>query len=410
MQCSGLYNNREFYINFSGISQINPQNLDNIPIIYAISGNWADISKDSSLYIGGTNDGKDRVFHNHISQLNNNSHCNQHLQRVYNKYGFENFSFFILENCNNENYFIREQNWLDYYNSNFEHKVLFNICDIVRQPPKPSDKTKKILADLKSHEWIVMFPNGEEKIIKNMKEFCRQNNLMPQNMNYVANGKNKTCKGFRCRRIDDKEYLYVDKTQNRYKNIKTSPYIIVYPDGKTIKVENLTKYCIENNLNYRTMYCISLDYNLTYKGLRCYKEENGIVKRDKICKPLNTKKRRRRECNYIVTFPDGKEVEISNMFRFCRENNLDRGKMSNIIYKKALTHKGFRVRYKDEPKENLIYKNRIKCIAISPENIIYNIDNLSQFCKEHNLIYVGMHNCLTGRQQNHKGWKCKYEK
>lgn len=53
----------------------------------------------------------------HISSLRNNNHHNKHLQRAWNKYGEENFSWEILELCSVDCLNEREQYWIDKYDS-----------------------------------------------------------------------------------------------------------------------------------------------------------------------------------------------------------------------------------------------------------------------------------------------------
>jgi len=67
-------------------------------------------------YIGSTNDFKRRK-REHISGLNKDDHYNKHLQRAWKYYGEEYFEFDIIEEVNEENRDIREEFWIDYFNS-----------------------------------------------------------------------------------------------------------------------------------------------------------------------------------------------------------------------------------------------------------------------------------------------------
>ena len=44
---------------------------------------------------------------------------------------------------------------------------------------------------------------------------------------------------------------------------------------------------------------------------------------------------------------------------------------------------------------------------IYPDGTIKEIINLSEFCKLNNLSDGTLHNTLTGKQDNHKGFKCE---
>jgi hypothetical protein len=61
---------------------------------------------------------------------------------------------------------------------------------------KLSEETKKKIADKLSFTWQITYPNGEIKIIKNLNQFCKDNNLNQGNMCLVSQGKKKHHKGF----------------------------------------------------------------------------------------------------------------------------------------------------------------------------------------------------------------------
>lgn len=76
---------------------------------------------NDKVYIGQVGKGKNKTFmkrfDEHIWALNNNRHCNKHLQRAWNKYGEDSFTFDILEECSKDKLDEREKYWIDYYNS-----------------------------------------------------------------------------------------------------------------------------------------------------------------------------------------------------------------------------------------------------------------------------------------------------
>lgn len=87
-------------------------------VIYKIEINGLD-----RFYIGSSVDFSKRRTH-HLNMLRRGSHINIHLQRVYDKYGEESFSFVILEECEQDLILSREQYWIDKYD--FDN--LINIC------------------------------------------------------------------------------------------------------------------------------------------------------------------------------------------------------------------------------------------------------------------------------------------
>jgi hypothetical protein len=53
--------------------------------------------------------------------------------------------------------------------------------------------------------WIIIFPDGSEKEILNLKQFCKENSLNPTHMSNVAQGKFKAHKGFKCLKVNDND-------------------------------------------------------------------------------------------------------------------------------------------------------------------------------------------------------------
>lgn len=72
---------------------------------------------NNKKYIGQATDIQKR-FSVHIKKLTDNNHINRHLQLSWNKHGGENFLFYVLEICKNENHLTeKEQFWIGYYNT-----------------------------------------------------------------------------------------------------------------------------------------------------------------------------------------------------------------------------------------------------------------------------------------------------
>lgn len=66
----------------------------------------------NKIYIGSAMNIYERYI-NHISMLRNNSHHSIHLQRAFNKYGENNFTFEIIEQCEENELISREQYYLN---------------------------------------------------------------------------------------------------------------------------------------------------------------------------------------------------------------------------------------------------------------------------------------------------------
>lgn len=53
--------------------------------------------------------------------------------------------------------------------------------------------------------WLIIYPNGDKKIIQNMSRFCKENNLNQGEMSGVAHGRFKDHKGYKCKKLYDFE-------------------------------------------------------------------------------------------------------------------------------------------------------------------------------------------------------------
>lgn len=66
-------------------------------------------------------------FKQHFKSLNENKHYNLHLQRSFNKYGIQNFKWFILEYCDSSKLDEKEKFWIKLFKDN--NFKLYNICE-----------------------------------------------------------------------------------------------------------------------------------------------------------------------------------------------------------------------------------------------------------------------------------------
>jgi len=71
---------------------------------------------NNKVYIGQSKD-IDTRLRGHKSTLKANTHFNIHLQRAYNKYGINSFTYDIQEECSEDVINNRESYWIEFYNS-----------------------------------------------------------------------------------------------------------------------------------------------------------------------------------------------------------------------------------------------------------------------------------------------------
>ena len=68
------------------------------------------------VYIGQSINVEKRL-QKHEIELRNNYHYNNHLQRAWNKYGSDNFTIELIEECSKELLTDKEKHWIDHYSS-----------------------------------------------------------------------------------------------------------------------------------------------------------------------------------------------------------------------------------------------------------------------------------------------------
>ena len=86
---------------------------------YETKWNTSGIYKISTLHNNEIYIGSAKCFNKrtslHITNLRKNKHHSKYLQSVFNKYGIDNIKFELLEECNVEDLFIKEQFYLDLF-------------------------------------------------------------------------------------------------------------------------------------------------------------------------------------------------------------------------------------------------------------------------------------------------------
>lgn len=92
-------------------------------------------------YIGQSIDIKQR-FHDHKSRLRNNKHGNDHLQKAWNLYKEDNFYFYIIQECTEEQLNDLECYYIDYYNT-YTHQNGYNIESGGNKNKMVSDDTRR---------------------------------------------------------------------------------------------------------------------------------------------------------------------------------------------------------------------------------------------------------------------------
>jgi group I intron endonuclease len=260
----------------------------------------------------------------HFEQLRAGRHGNPHLQNAYNRYGKQAFHYMVLEYCSPEDLVERERWWMGLLNTLDPHGYNLRSADghfvsnetrkrmsiarmgrpgyfkgkkhstetiermraafkgksnpkvaIALKGRKLSQYQIQCLANRESEEWMVINPDNISTRIRNLSRFCRENNLNASIMAQVAKGRRMQHKGWRCIKPGEEHRLRtVEEHTESLSSRRANCYIVTSPDGLEYNIKNLSKFCVENNLNQSNMTAVSLGKRLHHKGWTCRKLED----------------------------------------------------------------------------------------------------------------------------------------
>ena len=98
----------------------------------------------------------------------------------------------------------------------------------------------------------------------------------------------------------------------------------------------------------------------------------------------------------------GKEYTIGdNLSKFCKEHNLDNSAMARVLCGAATTHKGFRLLSTPLPRKWVITNGLVDLILIERE--------IPSIVKPYNLDTSSIIKLINGKKLSHKGWVLKME-
>jgi group I intron endonuclease len=112
-----------------------------------------------------------------------------------------------------------------------------------------------------------------------------------------------------------------------------------------------------------------------------------------------------RQRDYVKTYdgfidPDGNPVGlITNLAAFCRERGLDNTHMVAVAHGRICSHHGWT--HKDGRQRS---EPKAQTGFVNPDGQRVIITNLKAFCREHGLHPVHMHQLKNGQRKSHKGW------
>jgi hypothetical protein len=167
--------------------------------------------------------------------------------------------------------------------------------------------------------------------------------------------------------LNDREVYWIEKYDtfkkgynsttggNQGREYCTKEYLIKKPDGNLELIENLTKYCRENNLSESTMRATLIGTTLSHKGYKVIPRTAKEIERyEETRKTMairiaigNEKKieyiKENHSKIYLVERPNGDREEIKNLSQYCRDNDLNIAHIHETLYGKRVQHKGYKL-------------------------------------------------------------------
>lgn len=270
----------------------------------------------------------------------------------------------------------------------------------------------------RSKQWIITTPQGKEIEITNLSDFCRGNGLSCANMHAVSKGGVSHHKNYKCRPAvmskEEWERLLVMNAPQKWH--------FVSPTGEEyfVRSPDFVSFCGEHGLSVHSMRDLARGRKKSIRGWTA--EFIGHRKKGPTGRPSNTtpevidKIRDKLSKEFIVRKPDGTELKIKNLRKFCLENGLLGSEMITVASGKVDQHRGWHCRRHDVSMEEWIVIREAKrkprdpgdfWKITNPDGEIITIKNLNEFCRQNNLCAHSMRDLDKGRLKSYKGWKCE---
>ena len=214
---------------------------------------------NGKLYVGSSLCIYNR-FHQHRNKLRKNVHANLHLQNAYNKYKESSFEFIILELCDKEERFKKEQYYIDLlkpeYNKDlYVYPIVFTSekRKAISDTLKEGYKTGRILS-LSLKKIKVYNLNGDLlHTFNSLKETQLTLKIGMSSIRRCLSKRHKQVKGFQIRYHDDLEVGKIETYPHGATLRKETNIKIIITDLHTNKVYTFSKYsecCELLNIKY----------------------------------------------------------------------------------------------------------------------------------------------------------------
>lgn len=251
---------------------------------------------------------------------------NQYLKNAVNFYGLNNFSVEILEKDikTEKELGEKEKFYILKYNSFYPNGYNFTSGGEVGFAF--SQETKDKMGEKRAKEYNLINYLGQEKHVKNLKKFCKENGYDYPSMKNMVRGTTLSSHGWSLKGVDPKDIT-----------IPNIIYKIESPDGQIIEFSHMGKFCKKMNLPSWAIQKLLCGIRLTpYKGWK----RPGM---DMSIQQIHDKYK-----GYKFLAPNGEVFLVDNVYSFAKEHPpLDRKDLYELINRRSHERKGWKLLEKD---------------------------------------------------------------
>lgn len=152
----------------------------------------------------------------------------------------------------------------------------------------------------------------------------------------------------------------------------------------------------------KTMHSISSEKRKKYIK-KTWNSLDADKRRERTTKAIETKHKKNEYGIFRLISPDGIIYDnINNLTKFCKDKNLVRGGFYNLCNGKVKSYKGWTMEILQSPRKfDRIY------IFTSPDGTEYESKSMVNFCNEHDLSIGSIGCIIRGICKQHKGWSVR---
>lgn len=344
----------------------------------------------------------------------NKSKCPK-LQNAWNKYGEENFEFYVLTECLISELDFYEDFFVECFDSieNGYNTVLprsgsrcsklklksladgeIREFDSSRQASAELGISESVLVGLKSgvsarsHGWCnseflnesvtIIDPMGNVVEIFDLPYFCEQRQLRPNNIREIIREPHRHYKGWRAFKTEFVGIPY-----------DPEPFKFISPSLEIFEGDNLNTLSIKTGLSYRTLQNLHLGiHKISRGGWRKWAAGTDLY-------PHPSKQ-------YKFVNPNGELIIVHNLTEFSKQTGLDGNSLRRLLKGEFKQYKKWRKFTKDtdiQPYKNREYK------FINPKGEVVSTNNISALAKSENITSGGLYYVFHGNYKQYKGWR-----